>query len=167
MFAYFFFSFDTVFLFSFSLFVTNMYLFMGTCKVWSEIETKRNRTKRNEIKQNETKPNETKRNVTSFRFVSIDFVSFRLISFRFVRFRFVSFRLYFVPHFTGTRSRLYRFGNFIYKLSRTVFLCFWYKKWLTMFLLKREDFSQSSLIEGWSPEMKDDWETSSSFKKHL
>jgi len=26
--------------------------------------------------------------------------------------------------------------------------------------LKREDFSQSSLIEGRNPEMRDDWETS-------
>jgi len=33
--------------------------------------------------------------------------------------------------------------------------------------LKREDVSQSSLIEGRRPEMRDDWETSSSFKKHL
>jgi len=34
--------------------------------------------------------------------------------------------------------------------------------------LKLEDVSQSSLIEGRSnPEMRDDWETSSSFSKHL
>jgi len=33
---------------------------------------------------------------------------------------------------------------------------------------KREDVSQSSLVEGRSrSEMRDDWETSSSFKKHL
>ena len=42
-----------------------------------------------------------------------------------------------------------------------------YIKWLTMFFLKREDFSQSSLIEERNPEMRDEWETSSSFKKHL
>jgi len=34
-----------------------------------------------------------------------------------------------------------------------------------MFFLKREDVSQSSLISG--QEMRDDWEMSSSFKKHL
>jgi len=36
-----------------------------------------------------------------------------------------------------------------------------------MFFLKREDFSQLSLIERRSHEIRDDWETSSSFKKHL
>ena len=30
---------------------------------------------------------------------------------------------------------------------------------------EREDFSQSSLIDGRSPVIRDDWETSSSFKK--
>ena len=39
-------------------------LFVGTCKVQNEIETKRNETERNETKSNETKRNRTKRNET-------------------------------------------------------------------------------------------------------
>ena len=91
-------------------------IFMGTCKMRNEIETKRIETKRNKSKRNSPKRNEICLVSFRFCFVSVNFVSFRWISFRFISFSFVSFRFRFAfyryprisPRFSILRKMTYR-----------------------------------------------------------